>query len=457
MAVVTTIQDGNGKYVYPNTISDAVYHNKQPMSDILGTEDISGIGDGTLTGAMKEINDKFKNNDVSQKMDTTEYEKDMGSTDISSVGDGTVTGAIDELNTQVNGKVDKTTYDITIGKTNISAYGDGTLTGAVKAIGTKVDNKLDKSVYDKAMGNSNIASIGDGTVTGAINKLNSTSAKSSDITTINTNMAKKLDKSVYDSDMGTTSISGIGDGTVKGAIKYLKDNGGGSSSSGSYVTTSTYNSDMGTTSISGIGNGTVKGAIKALDTSVDSLVDKIGTTNISSIGSTITGAIKSLFQSVSDGKKVVANAITAKGVTTSSSATFATMATNIKNIKTQSVTKITGSCLIGAAAYASAPATNNTLGQSYIVGFPKGTVITVTGITWLGGQSTNNLVCITGATKVGNVSGYSSKKAYYPSTSISPITLTGDGHGVLIELNAIYGGQSSTPYVIVDYTITLPS
>ena len=40
---------------------------------------------------------------------------------------------------------------------------------------------------------------------------------------------------------------------------------------------------------------------------------------------------------VSDGKKLVANAITAKGISTSETATFATMANNISNIRTSSL------------------------------------------------------------------------------------------------------------------------
>lgn len=44
--------------------------------------------------------------------------------------------------------------------------------------------------------------------------------------------------------------------------------------------------------------------------------------------------VQECFQSVSNGKKLVANAITDKGVSTSETATFATMASNIGNIKT---------------------------------------------------------------------------------------------------------------------------
>ena len=69
-------------------------------------------------------------------------------------------------------------------------------------------------------------------------------------------------------------------------------------------------------------------------------VNKIGSSNISDIGDgTITGAIDSLndtvndcFQSVSDGKALLASAITDKGIDTPSDATFAEMAENIANI-----------------------------------------------------------------------------------------------------------------------------
>jgi hypothetical protein len=47
---------------------------------------------------------------------------------------------------------------------------------------------------------------------------------------------------------------------------------------------------------------------------------------------TLETQVSELFQSVSDGKKSVANAITGKGVSTATNATFATMATNIGKI-----------------------------------------------------------------------------------------------------------------------------
>ena len=63
-----------------------------------------------------------------------------------------------------------------------------------------------------------------------------------------------------------------------------------------------------------------------------------------------------LFQSVSNGKKTVANAITDKGITTSTDATFATMANNIAlietGIKTDDATAVSANILSGKTAYA---------------------------------------------------------------------------------------------------------
>lgn len=67
-------------------------------------------------------------------------------------------------------------------------------------------------------------------------------------------------------------------------------------------------------------------------------------------------ALAEVFTNVSNGKKVVANAITDKGVVTSENDTFATMAQNIKNIETgvdtSDATAVAGNILAGQTAYA---------------------------------------------------------------------------------------------------------
>lgn len=69
----------------------------------------------------------------------------------------------------------------------------------------------------------------------------------------------------------------------------------------------------------------------------------------------IVGSINEVFTNVSNGKKVVANAITDKGVVTSEDDTFATMAQNIRNIETgvdtSDATAIASDILSGKTAY----------------------------------------------------------------------------------------------------------
>ena len=53
---IKTLKQGTD-HLYPNTVSDAVYHDGKTLNTILGYTDISSIGDGTITGAIDSIND----------------------------------------------------------------------------------------------------------------------------------------------------------------------------------------------------------------------------------------------------------------------------------------------------------------------------------------------------------------------------------------------------------------
>ena len=76
------------------------------------------------------------------------------------------------------------------------------------------------------------------------------------------------------------------------------------------------------------------------DTSIKADINNIkadlGTAELNTTAKDLKGAINEVFQNVSNGKQLIATAITDKGVTTSSDSTFQTMATNIKNIQTVS-------------------------------------------------------------------------------------------------------------------------
>lgn len=76
-----------------------------------------------------------------------------------------------------------------------------------------------------------------------------------------------------------------------------------------------------------------------LKTSIDAVVNDVNS-NFTDVNTAITNLNKNqnnLFQSVSDGKKKIAEAITDKGVTTSATASYNTMASNIRSIVTNNI------------------------------------------------------------------------------------------------------------------------
>lgn len=72
------------------------------------------------------------------------------------------------------------------------------------------------------------------------------------------------------------------------------------------------------------------------DTKVQAVVNDVNANfdDVNDAINTLNGTTRELFQSVSNGKSIIAGAITDKGVATSASDTFSTMATNIRNIPT---------------------------------------------------------------------------------------------------------------------------
>ena len=78
----------------------------------------------------------------------------------------------------------------------------------------------------------------------------------------------------------------------------------------------------------------VENTVSSTQSSLNAQITSISnsTNSLSTKVNTLQSQYENLFQSVSDGKTLVANAITGKGVSTSTTATFATMATNIGKI-----------------------------------------------------------------------------------------------------------------------------
>ena len=76
----------------------------------------------------------------------------------------------------------------------------------------------------------------------------------------------------------------------------------------------------------------VKGAINEVNAQYKDIAKQIGTETLNTTAQDVKGAINEVFQNVSNGKTLVANAITGKGVNTLATDTFQTMATNISKI-----------------------------------------------------------------------------------------------------------------------------
>lgn len=70
---------------------------------------------------------------------------------------------------------------------------------------------------------------------------------------------------------------------------------------------------------------------------IDGIKTDLGTAQLTTTAKDIKGAINEVFLSVSNGKQLIATAITDKGITTSSDSTFQTMAANIKNISSKNI------------------------------------------------------------------------------------------------------------------------
>jgi hypothetical protein len=120
------------------------------IAKLLGSTDISKVGNGTVTGAVSTLNTT-----------ATASKTLLGSTDISKIGNGTVTGAVSTLNTTA------TASKTLLGSTDISKIGNGTVTGAVSTLNTTA------TASKTLLGSTDISKIGGGTVTGAVSALNS--------------------------------------------------------------------------------------------------------------------------------------------------------------------------------------------------------------------------------------------------------------------------------------------
>ena len=127
---VGDLADEIGNYSDPNdnTVTPSgIKGDIEALQDTVGNTDLTGIGDGTVTGAISGLDTAINGNggldDRVESLDDT-----VGNTSISGIGDGTITGAISNLKSTVDTLDSLNTDDLDSNKTYVlktDENGDG--------------------------------------------------------------------------------------------------------------------------------------------------------------------------------------------------------------------------------------------------------------------------------------------------------------------------------------------
>lgn len=351
-ALTTTAKDLKGAV---NEVS-AQYKDIANLSLALGKDGLLYIKkqDGTLIGTGVKVNNDTDLSKVTMQINgntlillnngtqiaSVDLPNNMSATDVSNLikkgvsetnynaldtTDKRIIGGINEINIHLNSTAKKTIVEgnkIYLAKSDGTKLDTGTIlpTGGTGKPYDDTSIKSDISNIKNDLGTAQLTTTAQN-VKGAINEID---AKCDDIAvkTITTEERTKL-----------TNLKNYDDTSIKADIQTLKDNG--------------INLIEDDTSMNGISdtvhdnletaNKTIIGGINEINSQFKDIANTGKLTDLNTTEkSSIVGAINEVFQNASNGKTLIAQAITGKGVSTSNTDTFQTMATNINSIQTVS-------------------------------------------------------------------------------------------------------------------------
>lgn len=318
--------DQVGNYNFEFEVSSKVDNNDESITTSNGTYEVKGsiltnlnqeISSSPDLPILKQLIEQVKS---LQGGDLTGYQKKSDNSLETTSKE--VVGAINEVNTQCK---DIANLSLALGKDGLLYIKkqDGTLIGT----GVKVNNDTDLSKVTMQINGNTLILLNNGTQIASVDLPNNMSA-----TDVSNLIKKGVSETNYNA-LDTTDkriIGGINEinihlnstakkTIVEGNKIYLAKSDGTKLDTGTILPTG------------GTGKPYDDTSIKS---DISNIKNDLGTAELNTTAKDLKGAINEVFQSASNGKTLIANAITGKGVTTSADATYQTMATNIKNIQT---------------------------------------------------------------------------------------------------------------------------
>lgn len=311
-ALTTTAKDLKGAV---NEVS-AQYKDIANLSLALGKDGLLYIKkqDGTLIGTGVKVN-----NDT----DLSKVTMQINGNTLILLNNGTQIASVDLPNnmsaTDVSNLIKKG-----VSETNYNALDttDKRIIGGINEINIHLNSTAKKTIVE---GNKIYLAKSDGTKldTGTILPTGGT-GKPYDDTSI------KSDISNIKNDLGTAQLTTTAQ-NVKGAINEIDAKCDDIASR--TITTEERNK---LNSLNNYDDTSIKNDIQTINTQLGDIANELGDETLQTNAQDLKGAINEVFQNASNGKTLIAQAITGKGVSTSNTDTFQTMATNINSIQTVS-------------------------------------------------------------------------------------------------------------------------